>query len=702
MLKRKVQKNVQDIPNEHDEHDIQETQDIQENPESFDEVSKKPSRNWFRIAVMFLLLLIFAVGFIILLWWQSYVIPQSNLVVSQITTQHEESSMHTELYYKDNETGEWRLLETLYDGEQTQWVSYKNIPVDLRNAAVAIEDKRFWEHDGVDWYRTCGAVVNTIKHFMTGSGSIEGGSTITQQLIKNMTGHDSITVSRKVMEIVEAGKLEEELSKEEIMEMYLNHIYFGYNSYGIFTASYTYFNKSVMELDLAECAVLMSITNNPSYYDPYRYVEHVMSRAKSVLMKMCDQDYITEEERDEALAQIGYSYQNGVFTFSESDVGITFENGSLSSMIRNGGDATDGQYNWFTDAVIEELISDFVSQGMSRKEATNVVYHGGLDIYTTYDPDVQEAIDAVYEDTSLYEQYVSASGDALESAIVVLNQDSGAVVGMAGGIGIKEGNRLWNRAVDSKLAPASTLKPFSVYIPAIEEGLLEYNSTVTDEPFQQVSGNDWPVNEYQEYRGTMSLADAVAYSTNTVAVSVLDEFGLDTSYEWLTKKFGLSLNEDRDKDYAPLALGGLTNGVSVLDMTSLYATIPMNGKYKEPYYYTYVEDAYGDVLFSNVDLEGVFVYSEKTADTMESLLRDVVEYGTGVNAQLSIDTYGKTGTSNDTKDQWFCGYDAYYTAAVWCGYDTAQTIPVTDENVAVQIWHDVMQGILDTKGWTDE
>lgn len=642
---------------------------------------------------LFLLSAMLSALFFLFLSWIVWIGPQTELVVEMIEQEQSKSNQHTNLYYKDADTGEWRLLESLYDGEQTQWVSYKDIPVYLRNAAVAVEDKRFWDHSGVDWYRTCGAVVHSVQNKLRGSSSLEGGSTITQQMIKNVTGQDAVSVKRKLFEIVEAVKLEERLSKEDIMEMYLNHIYFGRNSYGIYSASYTYFGKPVMELDLAECAALISITNNPSYYDPYRFPDHVRKRAKKVLTAMCDQGYISVDERDGAFGKIGYDVAQN--SFSEESA-LEFRDGSLKAMIADGGEATDNKYNWFTDVVIESLIVDLKKeQDMSRREAVDYIYHGGLEVYTTFDPTVQSAMDTVYE-SNLFSNYVSEDGKVLQSGMVIMNQETGAVVALSGGVGKKEGNRLWNRAVHSKLAPASTLKTLSVYIPALESGFVDVDDWLDDVPFTKENGRDYPSNDYDAYRGRISLRDAVADSTNTIPMFLLQDMSLDVSYEWLTKKFRLDLNPDLDKNYASLGLGGLTNGVSVLDMTASYATIPRGGSYVTPYFYTLVEDSVGDVVVTHGDDGGKSIYSSQTAEKMDELLQGVVSEGTGVAAQCDVQTAGKTGTSNDNKDFWFCGYNDYYTASVWCGYDSSKSV-VSDENLAVRVWHDVMQGVIQLK-----
>lgn len=654
---------------------------------------EKPKGSRFRIFCLGVVAMCMMCGLITYVYSTSILLPKARLVVNKIEMQQSNANLHTKLWYKDTGTGEWQLLETLYDGEQTKWIEYKNIPSYLRNAAVAVEDKRFWEHNGVDWFRTASATWHTIGHIMTGTGSIEGGSTITQQLIKNMTGNADVSVKRKMTEIIEANMLDSKMTKEEILTMYLNNIYFGRNSYGIYSAAYTYFDKDVSELDLAECVSLIGITNNPSYYDPFNHPEHTFTRAKKILFDMSEQGYITDDELKSALIELGYNSNGSDYVLNLDNSKVVFANGSLTSIINEGGEATDNKYNWYVDAVIEQLVDDFVDKGYSKKQAIQHIYHGGLDVYTTYNPEMQKAIEDVYENPENYTQYVSKSGQQLQSGMTVIDNETGCVIAMAGGLGEKDGNRLWNRATDSLLQPASTIKPFSAYIPCMENHLIGENSSRVDKPFKQVNDKDYPSNDYDGYKGQMSMKDAVAYSTNTIPMFLVDEYGVDKTYDWLSK-FKLNLDGKNDKTLSALSLGGLHKGTSVQSIASMYATLPNRGNYKDAYYYTYVEDSYGDIVIKNDVGKSTELYSKKTADSMTNLLSGVVEYGTASGYNVPDGFVGKTGSTNDYHDQWFAGYNDSITAVVWCGYDKSEAIPVINDtghkNVAVEIWSKVI------------
>ena len=685
------------------------------------EKGKYGRKKHFKLRIFFLTCLaLFVSGLLVsFVYFELAILPEAQNTVNQIYMVEDDAHLNTVLMYYDTVMDEWEPLETLYAEENQEWIQYKDIPVNLRNAIVAIEDKRFWSHHGVDWFRTASAVFATIKNKLTGEGMMQGGSTITQQLVKNMTGNSQITVQRKLCEMVEALILEDKFSKEAVLEMYLNKIYFGRNSYGIYRASRRYFNKAVRDLDLAECAVLVSITNNPSYYDPYTYPEHVFVRAKRVLINMYNQDLITEEQEAKALMRIGYTIEFNNFgdkeyNFNKNNVQVVFEDGSLNAIIENGGEATDNKYNWYTDAVIEQLIADFEEEGYSREEATSLIYNGGLTIYTAYQPDVQSAVDAVYTDVEAYRAYQSETGQQLQSGIVVIDNNTGAIVATSGALGPKEGNRLWSRAVDAIRPPASAIKPLAVYTPAMEMSLCTPDDIIFDTPFMKVDGKDWPKNENGKYQGRMTVKEAFAASTNTVAVQLLDEVGFQDSYDFLVDKFHISTLVDNyrkngvrlsDKNYAPLALGGLTKGVYVKEMAAAYAVYPRNGVYTEPYFYKLVEDKDGNVLIEHGDSsEQEEVISHDTVMSMNDMMTEVIKTGTGQEAKLSIQAAGKTGTSNDNKDLWFCGYNGYYTSAVWCGYDSMEPMVLSDDadNIAAVIWKDVMQAIVDGEGLPDK
>ncbi len=634
---------------------------------------------------------------------KNVVIPQSSVELSAYTL-----GENSVIYYLDSSTGEYEVLRTLHSEQSSSvWVDYSDIPEYLLNAAVAIEDKRFYQHSGVDWWRTLGAV----KGLLTGSDSY-GGSTITQQLIKNLTGNDDVTVKRKVTEIFQALEFEKSHSKSEILEYYLNIIYLGEGCNGIGSAAQVYFGKDVSELDLAECAALIGITNNPSKYDPLRtsvmkvkvtdedgnyvldengdyvyteqtHAEANKERQEAILWAMYNQGYITEEERDAAIAE------ELQFVTSSDD--------------EDEEDDSSDVFSWFEDALITQVLEDLVVSGYSEDAAKLMLYSGGLSIYTTLDPSIQAIVDEVYEDESNF-NYASSSGQQLQSSITIIDNSTGAVVAIAGGVGEKTGSLVYNRATQAKRQPGSSIKPLSVYAPAIELGLVLPSSTIDDVPFtyDEETSTAWPVNSYKYYNGLTTVAEAVRRSSNAAAVQLLDNLGLETSFNFLKENFGITtLIESRtttsgtvqtDIAYSPLALGGLTSGATNLEMTSAYAAFARGGTYTRGYFYTSVVSPDGTVLLSN-DGSGTQAVSASTAYYITQMLEEVVESGTGTAAKISgVSVAGKTGTTSNNYDRWFCGYTPYYTASVWSGYETNEQI-TTSTNVSAVTWQIIMSRI---------
>ena len=597
------------------------------------------------------------------------------------------------IYYTDPDTGEEVELQSLHGDENRIWVSYDEIPEDLINATIAIEDKTFLTHHGVNWRRTFGAVLA----MFTGD-DIYGGSTITQQLIKNLTENDEVTVKRKVLEIFQALEFDKTHSKETTMEWYLNTIYLGERCNGVYTASYTYFGKHVSELTLAECAALIGITNNPSIYDPYLSLvmngqtnrERNKYRQEVILNQMLEQGMISREEYDEAVAQE-----------------LVFARGE-------GEERQETVYSWYVDEVISQVIEDLRNErGMSQDAATLLVYSGGLKIYTPYNPKVQAAVDQVYDDRSNL-NYTSKTGQPMQSGITVVDNETGAVVALSGGIGGKTGSRTWNRATDTIRPPGSSIKPIAVYAPALELGLITPSSTVDDVPYQLEGSSPWPSNSYGYYRGLITVNEAVTVSSNAVAVRVLAQVTPQVAYDFLTEKLGItSLEPSRtegnrvvsDIDLAPLALGGLTDGVSTYEMAAAFSAFPRGGEYIKPYVYTkvvQVKDESEVVLLEN-DPVSTVAMKESTAYYINEMLKSVVSSGTGTGARFSGMTIaGKTGTTTSKKDLWFVGYTPYYTAAVWTGYDQQERMNLSS-NPSPVLWKQVMSLVhqgLENKGFS--
>lgn len=570
-------------------------------------------------------------------------------------------NLATVIYAYDDNVGDYVEIERLHSGENRIWVDYENIPQDLIDAFVAIEDKRFWKHNGVDWKRTTGAVLG----FVTGNDNY-GGSTITQQFIKNITGDNSHKPSRKIREIVRAMQLEEKLSKEEIMELYLNTLFVGQNYYGVQAASQGYFGKDVSELSLAECASLAGITNKPTYYNPFLNYDNNVERQRTILAQMYDQEMITQEEYDSALLEELVLNQN------------------------RGSSGKSSYQSYYVDQVITTVLEDLQEQkGYSLAAATNLLYSGGLKIYCMMDQTVQDAMDSVFSDTS---NFPTLAGEVQpEAAMAIIDPTNGDVVAMYGGRGPKTADRVLNRAVQSKRSPGSSIKPIAVYAPAIESGAITEASVIDDTPFY----DEYPKNYYNYYKGLVTVKNAVELSVNTVAVKIVNQIGAETSWNFLQNNLHVTSLTESDKDLAPMALGGLTNGISVLELTAAYVPFDNDGIYNKPRIYSQVTDSKGNVILECAKESSVAMSSE-TAFIVSDMLQSVVTNGTGTGAKLkggAQPAAGKTGTTDDDNDRWFVGYTPYYVGAVWFGYDTPKTVSGVSSNPSVSLWKKVMEKV---------
>ena len=582
------------------------------------------------------------------------------------------------IYYEDPKTGQDVVLRKLYGGANRTWVKYEDIPKNLIHACIAIEDKRFEDHQGVDWVTTLKACV---KMFL-GRGEA-GGSTITQQLVKNITGRDEVTVRRKLVEIFSALELEKKYTKKQIMELYLNVIALGENCEGVESASQVYFGKSVSELDLAECAALIGITNNPSIYDPYINADKNKERQVIILDQMLEQKYITQEQHDTAVAEE-----------------LVLHNASGEA----SGD--EDYYSYFEDQVINDVVRDLSEKtGYDQTIVRKMLMTGGYKIYSTLNPDVQAAVEEVYQ--NLDNIPATASSQQLQSGIVIIDNKTGDVVAVAGGVGEKQGSLILNRATQSYLSPGSTIKPVSVYAPALELGLITPATVMDDTPYSFTDARHWPKNSDSIYRGLMNINEAVGLSINTIPVKLVAQMTPEYSFEFAKEKMGLSTlvssyvnaagDTFSDVDLAPLAMGGLTRGVTVKAMAQAYATFANEGVYREARTYTKVVDSDGKVVLDNTQQSHVAM-KDMTAWYITYMLENTVESGTGTAAQIANMTVaGKTGTTTSDFDRWFAGYTPYYTGVVWCGYDDPEEVVLTDSstNPAIVLWQKVMEQVHD-------
>lgn len=581
----------------------------------------------------------------------------------------------TTTVYVSDKNGEYREYRRLHGGFNRIWVDYdkdaaKNedpaytgIPYDLAMAFVAIEDKGFNDHNGVDWKRTFAAFVN---EFLPISKSRFGGSTITQQLVKNLTDDRSQKASRKVREIMRARYLEDNYSKDTILECYLNTIPMGSGTYGVEVAANYYFGKSVKDLTLAECASLASITKAPSYYAPDKNPEENKLRRDVVLKEMLNQKYITDEEYEEAV---------------NTELEVTAVKEVLSQ----------GEINsYFIDALINQVSSDLSEKyGYDKAHADQMFYNGGYKIYATVDLDIQAAAEKVFADKAY--EIKNKNGDLLQSGITVLDYE-GRVKAMVGKLGEKTENRGWNNAVDAVRQPGSTMKPIAAYAPAVEQDLITYSSILND---TKTNYNGWtPVNWYSSYWGNVTTQYALERSINSIPVYLVNKLGPKTSFDFLTQKLGITTLNSEDVNLSPLGMGGTNGGLNTLESAAAFAVFGNGGKYYEPAFYSKVTNQEGKVILERKPTPKMAI-SEDTATVMNHLLQGVVYGGQGTGKAAAgyisnMKIYAKTGTSNDQNDLWFVGGTPYYVASCWCGYKTMQPIASSYSTIALKLWGNVM------------
>lgn len=571
------------------------------------------------------------------------------------------------VFYNDKDGNAHELVQLHYEGDRRVWADSDQISQYLKDAAVSIEDERFYKHNGFDIKRTIGATVKWGLHKIGIGSASYGGSTITQQLVKNITNEKSKTASRKIKEIMRAVALEKQINnKDTILTMYLNVSYFSNQCYGVEAASNLYFSKHAADLSIAEAATIAGITQRPTYYDPVRNPDNAMTKRNTVLSKMHELGYITDEEYNEA---------------KDSPLGLSSSATASKKTV----------YSYFVDQVINDVIADLINQkGYSDTFAEQQVFSGGLKIYTTMDKDVQDAMENVFENRTGFPKNTKP-----QAAMIVMDQYTGQIKGIVGGAGKKTEPRGLNRATQSRRQPGSAFKPISVYAPGLELGKINAATILRDE---KITVGDWsPVNSYTGFKGDMSLRRAIEISANIPAVKALQILGIENAYDYASNKFGVTLVND-DKSLPSLALGGLTNGVTVRELAGAYAALANSGTYTKPYTYTKVLDSTGRVLLENAP-ETKRAVSEATAFIMTDLLHEVIHgsSGTGRSAKLanSMPAYGKTGTTNENRDKWFVGYTKYYVGAVWFGFDQPSNLRSAGitNNPSCVIWKNVMDKI---------
>lgn len=580
-----------------------------------------------------------------------------------------------------DEEGNETEIATLHSQTIREWADLDQIPEHVRMAFVCAEDKRFYDHDGVDWKRTFAAFANLFLHFYS---TKQGGSTITQQLIKNITGEDDVSITRKFTEIFRAVNLEKVYSKDQILESYLNLIPLDQSIHGVQAASKYYFNKDVSQLSVVEGAALAAMVRAPRTYNPILHPEANKERRNAyVLQAMYDEGVITAEEFE---------------TYKNTEL-VT----AVDPQLPDSED--DGTYSWFTEAVIEEVKADLIDKnGWTEEYAESQLLSGGLKIYTTQDPRIQKIMEDKYLQDSTFS--ASSNTEALTQSAMVIMDYEGNIKGLVGARGKKEGNRIWNNATMSTRSPGSSIKPLAVYSPAVESNLIHYSSMMTDEPVPTVLGgvlrNDWPNNYDGVYRGNILIPEAIQRSTNTIPVQLANQLTPQACFNFLTEKLHLSTLVENDITSPRMALGGLSQGIKLDEFTAAYQIFGNQGVYTEQHTYTKVVNAAGDVILEK-EPTVTRALTPESATIMNRILQNVIEgpNGTGRGARLNNFTVvGKTGTAtNDagaTTDQLFIGCTPYYVAGVWIGYtDGTKGIPSGLMRPITNIWKTVMSEVMD-------
>lgn len=634
-------------------------------------------------------------------------------------------------------------------------VTIDMVPENLQHAFVAVEDERFYIHNGIDIKGIVRAGIIGIQNVLKGGSFTEGASTITQQLLKNnvftdWTSEDSFadSLKRKIQEQYLALELEKVMDKDSILINYMNSINLGQNTLGVQAASMRYFNKSVSDLNLSECAVIAAITQNPSRYNPITHPEENVKRRQKVLDDMLDQGYISQQEYDQAMTDDVYS----------------------RIQIADSENEDSAVNTYFVDALTDDVLEDLIAAGYNETQAYTLLYSGGLKIYSTQDPKIQKICDdafadesnfpantkwylnyeltidksngerenhstemfrsywrenrsasynliytsqeEAYQDIELYKEAIMAAGDEVfgenisltpqpQVSLVVQDQHTGYVVAMEGGRGAKLASRTLNRATDTTRQPGSTFKVVSTYAPALDSAGLTLATIMNDAPFNYADGR--PVaNWYGEsYRGLSSLRTGIAQSMNIVAVKTLTQITPRLGYDYLTNFGFTTLEESKEingKIYSDiqqaLALGGITNGVTNEELNAAYACIANNGTYIKPKLYTRVVDHDGNIILDNTMPQSRQVIKETTAFLLTDAMVDVVTSGTGGSVNFGgMAIAGKTGTTSDYNDVWFSGYTPYYTATTWAGFDNNVKLSGDEKNLAKKLWRAVMSQI---------
>lgn len=578
-------------------------------------------------------------------------------------------------------------------------VSIERIPQHVQDAFVYTEDERFYEHAGVDWKRTFTAFLNEILEFL---GSRQGGSTITQQLVKNVTGDKDVNRERKMREIFRAAQLEKYCTKPAILEAYLNYIGFGGSTSGVQAASLKYFGKDISELTIAEGACLAAIPKNPNIINPF-FKGRVDEKGEYAGV------FVTGKERtlDRQKTVLWQMYKNACISKNQYEAALKEEVKFVDQNAKNDdGSSQNDIQDWFVDMVIYDVISDFQNlYGIDQDEASDRLYNGGYKVYTTVDIKMQKAVEAKYKDYTTFSDKVLA--DPPESAFICMDYN-GNIKAVVGAIGEKAGSNIWNNATRSTRSPGSCIKPITSYGYGIEHDFLTWSTVFTNKPLDtpiidEATGvsRKWPYNynsKTWDY-GAYYTFQALQRSLNTVPAQLIEKETPQAVYDFLQNRFHISTLKADDANIAPLSVGALTEGLTLRELVAAYQAFGNGGKYYKPTSYTLVEDAKGKVVLQH-KYTPMQAISQESAYIMNKLMQQVIEgpNGTGRAARLqNTPLVGKTGTSQDWHDLSFVGCTPDYVSGVWYGYLTPKQIPTGTYYSSSQVWKNVFGEIAEAE-----
>lgn len=592
----------------------------------------------------------------------------------------------TTIVYAYDEEGNLIEDARLFGSENREAVKLEDVSPYIPKAVIALEDKRFYDHHGVDWIRTIGS----IYYDLTG-GKMQGGSTITQQLIKNLTGDNKVMFVRKYKEIKNALALERHFEKDQILEAYLNTIYLDMGQYGIKTGAEYYFGKDVKDLTLMESAMLVSVTQAPRGNNPIINPQNNRERAEMCLGYMLQQEMISQEQYDAALKE------------KVELIGKESSESTEDDEVDKEISVTTTEYqSYYTDYIIDTVIKDLMAKyGMTSDEAWRKVYFGGLRIYSAVDMKVQSEMEDVYYNRITFPVEVETEDNpVIQSAMTIMDYE-GRLVGIVGRLGEKQGNRVLNIAADSPRQPGSSIKPLSCYAPAIELNCYTWSSYLPNYGLMELSDDGihpWPSNyggNYGSLSHMVNLQQAIAPSYNTIPARIVDTLSPARCYAFLRDRFHISTLEATDEAYAPLAIGAMSRGVTTLDMAAAYVTFGTSGVYYKPWCYYKVTDADGNILLEP-DKTGEQVISPGTADVLNHMMQTVVTEGTCTSYYVKgFTSFAKSGTTSDNFDKWIVGGTPYYVCAAWTGFEINREINTRfyGSNPAGKVYKEVMDRI---------